>query len=169
MLAEFGDPGALVAAARRAREAGLRNLDAHTPFLVEDLADALGLPPGPPLRKLMLAAGLAGAALAYGLCWYAAVIDYPFQVGGRPQHAWQAFLVLAFEGGLLAAAVAGAVGVFVGAGLPRLHHPVFAAEGFERASQDRFFLSVADPDADLDRLRAVLGGLGPLSVRAVPA
>ncbi|MFC7610644.1 quinol:electron acceptor oxidoreductase subunit ActD [Teichococcus aestuarii] len=31
LLAEFRDPETLVAAARRARQAGLRGLDAHTP------------------------------------------------------------------------------------------------------------------------------------------
>ena len=60
LLAEFADPASLVQAARRARAAGWRQLDAHTPFAVEELAEALGLGPGR-LRPLMLLAGLLGA------------------------------------------------------------------------------------------------------------
>lgn len=166
VLAEFGDPDALLAAARRARDAGLRGLDAHTPFAVDGLPDALGLPPNR-LRLLMLLAGLAAAALTYALCWYSAVIAYRFDEGGRPAHSWQTFLIVSFEVGILAAAVAGTAGFFVTAGLPRLHDRVFGVHDFGRASQDRFFLAVGDPDTDPARLAALLDGLGPLSVRAV--
>ncbi|APT58685.1 DUF3341 domain-containing protein [Roseomonas gilardii] len=167
LLAEFRDPDTLLAAARRAREAGLHPIDAHTPFAVEGLPEALGLPRSR-LRVLMLAAGLAGAGLAYLMCWYASVHGYPLLIGGRPHHAWQVYLVLSFEGGILAAVLAGVAGFFFASGLPRLHHPIFAARDFERASQDRFFLSVADPGADEARLAALLDGLGPVSVRVVP-
>ncbi|MDB5413276.1 MAG: hypothetical protein JWR10_1611 [Rubritepida sp.] len=166
ILAEFRDPDTLVQAARRAREAGLGPLDAHTPFAVEGLAEALALET-PPLRRAMLAAGLAGAAFAYLLCWYSGVIDFPLNFGARPLHAWPIFLILAFEGGILCATLAGIAGFFVTTGLPRLHHPVFDGRGFDRASQDRFFLAVADPAADVERLSALLDGLGPLSVREV--
>ncbi|TPG53167.1 DUF3341 domain-containing protein [Roseomonas nepalensis] len=168
LLAEFRDPDTLLAATRRAREAGLRDLDAHTPFAVDGLPEALGLA-GSRLRPVMLLAGLAAAALTYALCWYGGVVSYPFNTGGRPLHTWQVFLVLCFEAGILAAAIAGFVGFFVANGLPRLHDRVFAAHGFERASQDRFFLAVADPQADADGLAALLDGLAPLSVRAVDA
>jgi len=166
ILAEFRDPDTLIAAARRAREAGLGPLDAHTPFAVEGLAEALALE-APPLRAIMLGAGLAGAALAYLLCWYGGVIDYPLNLGARPLHAWPIFVILAFEGGILAATLAGIAAFFATTGLPRLNHPVFAARDFDRASQDRFFLAVADPAADVERLAALLDGLGPLSVREV--
>lgn len=167
-LAEFRDPDTLIAAARRAKGAGLRDLDAHTPFAVEGLVEALGLPRSR-LRTIMLLAGLAAAAFTYALCWYSAVVDYPLDAGGRPLHSWQTFLVLSFEAAILAASIAGFVGLFVASGLPRLHDRVFAALGFDRASQDRFFLSVADPQADEDRLAALLDGLGPLSIRRVQA
>ncbi|WP_043839699.1 DUF3341 domain-containing protein [Muricoccus aerilatus] len=166
ILAEFRDPNTLLAAARRAREAGLRELDAHTPFAVDGLPEALGLR-GSRLRLAMLLAGLGAAAFTYALCWYSAVVDYPFNTGGRALHTWQVFLVLSFEAGILAAALAGFIGFFVANGLPRLHDRVFGAPDFERASQDRFFLSVADPAADEARLAALLDGLGPVSVRAV--
>ena len=52
-------------------------------------------------------------------------------------------------------------------GLPRLHHPLFAVEGFERASQDRFFLEVEATETAA--ARAYLKGLGALRVEEVPA
>jgi hypothetical protein len=166
LLAEFRDPDTLAAAARRARDAGLRGLDAHTPFAVSGLPEALGLPPSR-LRPAMLLAGAGAAAVTYALCWYGAVVSYPLDSGGRPVHSWQTFLVLSFEAAVLAASLAGFVGFFVANRLPRLHDRIFAAPDFERASQDRFFLSVADPAADEGRLAALLDGLGPVSVRAV--
>lgn len=167
LLAEFRDPGALLDAARRARQAGLGGLDAHTPFPVEGLPDALALPE-PRLRLPMLLAGFAAAALVFAMCWYSAVVDYPLNLGGRPLNSWQTFVILAFEAGILCATLVGTLCFFLGSGLPRLHHPVFAAPGFERASQDRFFLSVADPAADAAGLMALLEGLDTLSIQAVP-
>jgi hypothetical protein len=166
LLAEFRDPETLLDAARRARDAGWRGLDAHVPFAIEALPEALGLRPTR-LRLAMLAGGIASGVLAYGLQWYSAVHGYPFNSGGRPLHSWPAFLVPTFEAVVLGAVLAGVVGFLVSTGLPRLHHPAFAARGFERASQDRFFLAVADPAVDAARLAAMLDGLGPLSIREV--
>nr|WP_282572221.1 quinol:electron acceptor oxidoreductase subunit ActD [Roseomonas acroporae] len=166
ILAEFRDPLTLIDAAHRAREAGLRGLDAHTPFAVAGLAEALALPT-PRVRPAMLAGGLLAAAFVYALCWYSAVLDYPLVLGGRPLHGWQVFLVLTFEAGILGATFTGVAWFLVAAGLPRLNHPVFDARDIGRASQDRFFLAVADPAADEARLAALLDGLGPLSIRRV--
>jgi len=166
LLAEFATPETLLAAARRARDAEMTGLDAHTPFPVEGLAEALGLGPTR-LRLAMLLGGIGGGILSYAMQWYSAVIDYPLNAGGRPLHSWPAFLVPAFEGTVFGAALTGIVGFLIATGLPRLHHPVFAAHGFGRASQDRFFLSVADPAVDAPRLAALLDGLGPLALREI--
>ena len=166
ILAEFRDPAALVEAARRARADGLTTLDAHTPFRVEGLADVLPRRPSR-VRLAMLIAGLGMAAAAFALQWYSAVIDYPLDVGARPLNSWQAFVIPAFEVGVLAAAVAGVVVFLFSAGLPRPHQPIFAASGFERASQDRFFLSVGDPGTEPARVAGLLDGLGAVSLRTV--
>ena len=166
LLAEFRDPETLLDAARRARDAGWHGLDAHVPFGIDGLTEALGLPPTR-LRPVMLAGGVLTGALAYALQWYSAVYDYPLNSGGRPLHSWPVFLVPTFEAVVLGAILSGVVGFLVSTGLPRLNHPAFAAHGFERASQDRFFLAVADPAVDAARLAAALDGLGPLSIREV--
>ena len=42
LMAEFPDPTSLVLATRRTHEEGYRNIDAYSPFPIEDLAEALG-------------------------------------------------------------------------------------------------------------------------------
>ena len=57
-------------------------------------------------------------------------------------------------------------------GLPRLHHPLFEIEGFERVSQDRFLLAIDPPPNVLAKAEAVhwlkeagaAEGLGPGNV-----
>ena len=166
LLAEFADPETLLDAARRARDAGWRGLDAHVPFAVEGLAEALGLGT-PRIRLAMLLGGLVSGAFVYWLQWYSAVLNYPLNSGGRPLHSWPVFLIPSFEAVILGATLTGIVAFLVSTGLPQLHHPAFAAHGFGRASQDRFFLAVADPAVDAARLAATLDGLGPLSIREV--
>ena len=41
LMAEFEDPGSVVAAARRVREAGYRKVDAFSPYPIEELSEAL--------------------------------------------------------------------------------------------------------------------------------
>jgi hypothetical protein len=55
--------------------------------------------------------------------------------------------------------------------LPRLHHPVFGAPSFHRASRDRFFLCVLASDALFDpgKTEDFLSKLGPASVETVEA
>ncbi|TGD94841.1 DUF3341 domain-containing protein [Methylobacterium nonmethylotrophicum] len=158
LLAEFDTPDALVSAWRRARSEGHRAIDAFTPFPLEELAEAFD--PAPRwIRPAMASAGFGAAAAMYALQWWSAVRDYPLNSGGRPLHSWQVFVLVPFEVGVLAAAVAGFVAFLVTCGLPRLHHPLFVMPQFERASQDRFLLLVA-PTGDPAALRRLLEEAG---------
>jgi hypothetical protein len=146
LMAEFRDTGAVVAAARRAREAGYTRMDAYTPFPIEELSEALGWRTRGRLPKLVLMGGLAGAAAGYGLQYYAAVIAYPINVGGRPLHSWPSFIPITFEMMILFAALTAVLGMLALNGLPRPYHPVFNAPGFALASSDRFFLCIESSD-----------------------
>ena len=168
LLAEFRDPQTLRQALSLLAQSRHRAIDAFTPYPLEGVAEQLGAGPSR-IRFAMLAAALAVAAFAFGLQWYSAVIDYPLNSGGRPLNSWQVFLLVPFEVGILAAAVAGAVALLWSCGLPRLHHPLFEIPGFERATQDRFFLLAAsdkDEEALLD-LRRILESAGALVVTEV--
>jgi Protein of unknown function (DUF3341) len=154
LLAEFSDPGRFADAARRAHGARYRLLDAFTPFPVEGLFELLPHRRSH-IRVAMFIGGVAAAALTYGTEYYSAVIDYPYNSGGRPFDAWPAFMLVPFALAILVAAIAGFATFLVETALPRLHDPLFAVEGFERASQDRFVLALERPNDDDDRRQAI--------------
>src|SRR5690606_33465710 len=123
VLARFDEPERLLAAAREAREAGYRRVDAFTPYQVEGLEDELRA--GRPWVPLaMLLAGLVGAAAGFSLQYWTNVVDYPINVGGRPLVSWPAFVPVTFELGVLFAALTGVVTMLALNGLPRPHHPL---------------------------------------------
>ena len=153
LLAEFAHVRALRDAADAARRCGYKLLDALTPFPVEDVAQMLDGRPSK-VRVFMFAGGLLIAAMALGGEYFTAVINYPYNAGGRPLNSWPAFMLVPFATGILGASIAGFIRFLVETGLPRLHYPLFAVEGIERATQDRFFLAVAAPPTDDERREA---------------
>lgn len=165
LLAEFGTAEALLDAVRVLRENGYLELDTYTPYPVHGLDEVLGLRRSK-VPLVILIAGLCGAITGYLLQWYVAAYDYPLNVGGRPAHAIPAFVPITFEMGVLFAAIAALVALLAFAGLPRLWHPVFEVAGFERATIDRFWLSVdaADPRFRRERTASELEALGALTV-----
>ena len=164
LLARFARGDALAGAAHKARASGYQPVDAFTPFPVDGLAEALETRP-PHIRVAMFIGGAGVAALAYALAWYSAVIDYPIDSGGRPLHSWPTFVLFPFAIGILAAAISGLIAFFWQSGLPRLHHPLFEADGFERVSQDAFLLAFTAHDkSDPRKLRTLLRDAGALAV-----
>jgi hypothetical protein len=168
MLAMFDSPEALQRAAARLRAGGYVALDAFTPFPVEGLAEALGYR-GSPLPWIMLAGGIAGFAGLFGLEAYSVLVNYPLDVGGRPLFSWPAFVIPAFETGILGAALCGFFGMLALNGLPKLYHPVFNAPSFTLARDDKFYLLVAstDPHYDRARLRRLFRALGAAAIEQV--
>jgi hypothetical protein len=149
LLAEFKSADAIRAAVRAADKAGYTRFEAFSPFPMPDIATTLGHRPWI-IPAIALTAGLMGAAVQYYAQYWMNVADYPINVGGRPLHAWPAFIPATLIVGIMWAAAAALVGMLVLNRLPRLHHPLFDINGFERASQDRFFLFIADSDPQFD-------------------
>lgn len=168
-LAQFASVPALLAAVTQLRADGYTRLEAYTPFAVDGLAEALG-PARNRIPLLMLLGGLVGGLGTLALQYYAAVIDYPIDVGGRPDASWPAFIPAALEVTILFAALAGIVGMLVGNGLPRLSHPLFNSTRFEAASRDGLFvlLRADDPRYDAERVLREFERLDPLHVEQVP-
>ncbi len=169
LLAEFESPEALMAAARDARAAGYRRLDAFTPFPVEGLAHVLRIP-RPRISWVGLYGAIAGAAAAL-LMQYYVNYDYPLNIGGRPLYPLSAFAVVTFELTILFSALSMISAMLWQNGLPRLSYPVFAASRFHLASNDRFFLCIGGTDERFEPrdTAAFLRKAGALSVELVPS
>jgi hypothetical protein len=170
LMAEFSSATALVSAARRTREAGYTKIDAYAPYPIVELNDALKLPRNRvPLGVLL--GGLAGLAAGYGLEYWASVIEYPLNIGGRPLHSMPSFIVPAYETTILFASLAAVIGMIVLNGLPMPYHPVFNVPRFAAASSDGFFLTIetSDPKFDAHATRQFLDGLHPVGVSDIAA
>jgi hypothetical protein len=165
-LAEFDDPHLLLHACERVRDAHYRRWDAHTPFPVHGLNDAMGLR-GTLLPWLVLGGGLTGLVLALLMQWWMNAVDYPFLISGKPYFSLPAFIPVVFELTVLLSAFTAFFGMLLLAGLPRFWHPVFLSERFKRASDDHFFISIEAHDRrfDAEETRRLLQSLeGVLAV-----
>jgi hypothetical protein len=160
LMAEFRAPTDVVAAARAVREAGYEKVDAYSPYPIEELAEALHFHHSR-LPLLVLLGGIAGLIGGYSLQYWAAVIEYPMNVGGRPFHSWPAFIVPSFETTILFAALTAVLGMLALNGLPEPYHPVFNVPSFALATRDRFFLAIeaTDPKFDEAQTRTFLESL----------
>jgi hypothetical protein len=170
LMAEFDTADALVQAGRRAYAEGYRRLDAYSPFPIEALDEAIGIP-HTILPWVVFFGGLFGGMAGYGLEYWTQVIEYPLIVGGKPFHSWPNFIPVWFETTVLGASLSAVIGMLALNGLPQPYHPVFNVPSFlERAQRDKFFLVIEarDPKFRLEDSRNFLSGLKPVAVHEVP-
>jgi Alternative complex III, ActD subunit len=168
LMAEFEDPKALVAAAKRTYAAGYRNIDTFSPYPIEDAWEAIGHHDRR-LSFIVLAGGLAGLLTGLGLQEWVHQVAYPVNIAGKPLNSWPQFIPVVFELTILFAALAAVIGMIVLNGLPQPYHPAFNVEAFARASRDRFFLLVESTDPRFDRQTTAefLKGLNATEVNEV--
>jgi len=169
VMAEFNDAQALLDAANTTREAGYKNFDAYSPFPIHGLSEAVGFH-HTRLSAVVLIMGILGGLGGFVMCWYANVISYPLNIGGKPYNSWPAWIPITFECAILLAAFGAVFGMLALNGLPMPYHPVFNVKRFEQASRDRFFLVIQsrDPKFEIDRVFDFLETLHPREVTDVP-
>jgi hypothetical protein len=165
LMAEFETPEKILEAALRTHAAGYRRIDAFSPIPVEGLAEAVGFD-WTSLPIVVFIGGLLGGSTGFTMCWYANVISFPLNVGGKPLNSWPMWIPITFELTILGAALTAVFGMLAMNGLPTPYHPVFNVSRFALASSDRFFLCIKarDKNFDLNRTKAFLEELKPNGV-----
>ena len=141
LLAEFASPKDLYHACEKVRDAGYKRWDAHSPFPVHGLDEAMGLGRSR-LPFVTLFFGLCGAIGGFALQIWANGIAYPITISGKPLFNWQPYMPVTFELGVLLAAISTVVGMLAFNELPMLFHPLFGSRAFERVTDDGFFISI---------------------------
>ena len=100
VLARFSQPATLVAAARSLKERGYVEMEAHSPFPVEELREVIQ-PGRSPVPLIALLGGLSGVITGLLLQWYCNVYDFPINIGGRPTFSLPTYVPICFELGVL--------------------------------------------------------------------
>lgn len=165
VMAEFDSSQQLVDAARQTMAHGFTKVEAYSPVPIEELNDIIHKKRSK-LSRLTLIGGLVGMAAGFALQYWASVIEYPMNVGGRPQASWTTFIIPSYELTILFSALTAAIGMIALNGLPQPYHPVFNVARFSMASSDKFFLVVesADPRFDQRATGEFLHGTGAKGV-----
>ena len=160
--AEFATAEELTAAVRILDEKGYSRIETYSPVsLAHGMRQRRSR-----LPAIVFLGGLLGGIASYLIQWYANAYAYPLDIGGRPAHAVPAFFIPTFEGTVLCAALTAFFGFFVITRLPRLWHPIFELDGFDRATADRYWLAIdaADHRSGAEVTVRELRSLSPLRV-----
>lgn len=168
ILARFATARDLYHACLEIRDSGFTRWDSHSPFPVHGVERAMGLRPSR-LPFISLAGGLFGAGGGMLLQWWVHTRAYPLDISGKPLFAWPAFVPVTFELGVLCAALGAVLGMLAFNQLPMLYHPLFRSKGFERVSDDGFYISIEawDPRFDPEQTRQLLERLGAVEVELI--
>jgi len=145
VMAEFENAQSLVDAARKTMAQGFTRVEAYSPVPIEELNDIIHKT-RTVLPRMVLAGGLAGMATGFALQYWASVLEYPMNIGGRPMASWTTFIVPSYELTILFASLTAAIGMIMLNGLPQPYHPVFNVDRFSMASSDKFFLVIESTD-----------------------
>ncbi len=138
LIATFSDVESLMAAVHEARKNNLRIYDVHAPFPIHGLDQAMGIR-RTRLPWVTLLGGLLGLTIALTLQFYANVLDWPLNVGGKPDNSTLAFIPISFELTVLLAGLSSVAALFFRARLYPGKRESLVAEG---VTNDTFALVV---------------------------
>jgi len=166
--AEFSSARALLEAAKKIHSLGFRKWDVYSPFPIHGMDHAMGFRRSR-VSLFSLIGGCTGLSVAFILIYYTSAINYPLIVQGKPYFALEPSLPIFFELTILLTAFGTVLGLLLLTLLPRLHHPVFNWDRFQRATDDGFFLVLESTDPRFDTIssRQLLQGIGGLHITEI--
>ena len=162
----FDDPEAALNAVRGLRKRGFEIPDVHSPFPIHGMDEAMGL------RETRLPwatfiGGLMGISLGLGFQIWTHAVDWPLNIGGKTNIAWQALVPISFEVTVLLAAFATVITLFIrGRLFVRVRPEAPMSQPHQGVTDDRFVVLVKESDGSFspDRFHALCKQLGAQEV-----
>jgi len=152
--AEFANPKELYAAAEKVRDRGFKGWDCYTPYYIHGLDKAMGLPKSW-VGLFTFAGGLAGLTGGFLLITITSVYVYPMDEQGKPYFSLPGFVPILDLLMIILSAIMSIVGMTTLCLLPRLHHPLWEWDAFNRATHDKFFIVIEANDPRFNEKTAV--------------
>jgi len=160
VVATFSDAETLLQAVKAVRAEEFRVYDVYAPYPIHGLDEAMGVRHSR-LPWVTFFAGLFGLTLAFTFQFYTTVLDWPLNVGGKPDNSTLAFVPICFELTVLIGGVVTALALLMRAKLFPGKRERLAAEG---VTDDKFALVLRKRTGDMRRAAAVLRENGAESV-----
>ncbi len=152
--AEFANPKELYAAAEKVRDRGIKAWDCYTPYYIHGLDHAMGVKKSF-VGLFTFAGGLTGLVGGFLLITITSVYVYPIDTQGKPYFSLPGFVPILDLLMIILSAIMSIVGMSLLSGLPRLHHPLWEWDAFNRATHDKFFIVIEANDARFNEKTAI--------------
>ena len=143
--AEFANPMELFAAAEQVRDKGYKWWDCYTPYYIHGLDKAMGQNKSL-VGLFTFVGGLSGLVGVFLLITISSVFVYPIDTQAKPFFSLPGFVPIMDLLMILLSAIMSIVGMTILCQLPRLQHPLWEWDAFERATHDKFFIIIEAND-----------------------
>lgn len=152
----------LVAAAKKARDAGYEKMEAILPYPSHHIDEALGIPRSF-IPYITFAMGLTGCAFGTWFTWWVSAVDWSLNIGGKPFWSLPAFIPIIFECTILFAALSSVGALLFLSGLPAIDPPIIDPD----LTSHKFALFVTEEDKKYDpaKIEAFFKELGADEVK----
>lgn len=155
-IASFKSAADLLKAAKKTKEANVKNFDCFTPCPIHGLDTTMGIHRSW-IPVLTFLGGITGALLGLGYIYYIDVISWSIIYGGKPFFALPAYIPILFELTIYFASVFTVAAVFVFGKLGRIGRK----PPIKGVTSDVFAIWLGDKNLSKADVERILSGLNP--------